>query len=150
VFLHNCVNVIWSFKGLEGCPLSILVTFLHKKISITLQRMQAFSILSWVVVASLATSWLSPLQHTPPITMTDLLHVVSYWDGEILTLVCANLTSCKFPFFFFLLKIPLYEFPIGNVFTNKVLQGSHTKRGTSWFGLFWTDWLNSLYLIIVD
>jgi hypothetical protein len=85
--------------------------------------MQAFSILSWVVAVGLATSWLPPLQARPPITMTDLLHVVSCWDGEILTLVCANLTSCKLPFFFFLLKIHLYVFSIGNVFINKVLQG---------------------------
>jgi hypothetical protein len=29
VFLHNCVNTIWSLKGLEGSHLSILVTFIH-------------------------------------------------------------------------------------------------------------------------
>jgi len=31
MFLHNYINVIWSLKGREGPPLSILVTFLHKK-----------------------------------------------------------------------------------------------------------------------
>jgi hypothetical protein len=31
VFLHNNANVIWSLKGLEGSPLSILVTFLQIK-----------------------------------------------------------------------------------------------------------------------
>jgi hypothetical protein len=28
VFLHNCANAIWSFKGQKNLPLSILVTFL--------------------------------------------------------------------------------------------------------------------------
>jgi hypothetical protein len=27
VFLHKCVNIIWSLKGLEGPPLFVLVTF---------------------------------------------------------------------------------------------------------------------------
>jgi hypothetical protein len=76
VFLHYCVNAIWSLKGLEGPPLSILVTFLQQKISITLQRMQAFSILSRVVAVSLTTSQLPPLQDTPPTTMIDLLQVI--------------------------------------------------------------------------
>jgi hypothetical protein len=34
VFVYYCANVIWSFKGLEGLPLSILITFLKKKISV--------------------------------------------------------------------------------------------------------------------
>jgi hypothetical protein len=37
VFLHNCANAIWSFKGFESLPLSILVIFLHQKISVTLK-----------------------------------------------------------------------------------------------------------------
>jgi len=48
VFLHDCANAMWNFKKPKGPPLS-MVTFLHKKISITLQRMQASSILSWVI-----------------------------------------------------------------------------------------------------
>jgi len=35
MFSHDCANAMWNFKG----PLSILVTFLCQKISITLQRM---------------------------------------------------------------------------------------------------------------
>jgi hypothetical protein len=35
--------------------------------------MQASSILSWVIVVGLATSWLPPLQDAPPITTIDLL-----------------------------------------------------------------------------
>jgi hypothetical protein len=27
VFLHDCVNAIWSLKGLKGLPLYVLVTF---------------------------------------------------------------------------------------------------------------------------
>jgi hypothetical protein len=61
VFLHNYVNVIWSFKGLKGPPLPILVTFLCQKISITLQRMQASSILSWAIAIGLATFQLPPM-----------------------------------------------------------------------------------------
>jgi hypothetical protein len=53
VFLHNCANAIWSFKGLEGPPLFILVIFLCQKISITLQRMQTSSILSRVIMIGL-------------------------------------------------------------------------------------------------
>jgi hypothetical protein len=39
VFLHNCVNAIWSLKGPKGSHLSTLVIFLHQKVLITLQRM---------------------------------------------------------------------------------------------------------------
>jgi hypothetical protein len=56
VFLHNCVNTMWNLKRLEGPHLFILVIFIHQKISITLQRMQTFSILNWVVAISLITS----------------------------------------------------------------------------------------------
>jgi hypothetical protein len=56
VFLHDYTNAIWNLKASKGPLFSILVTFLHKKISITLQRMQISSILSWAVVIGLATS----------------------------------------------------------------------------------------------
>jgi hypothetical protein len=46
VFLHDCANAIWSLKWIEGHHLSTLIIFLCKKISITLQKMQVFSILS--------------------------------------------------------------------------------------------------------
>ncbi len=39
VVLHNCVNAIWSLKGIKCLHLSTLVTFLHQKVLITLQRM---------------------------------------------------------------------------------------------------------------
>jgi hypothetical protein len=78
VFLHDCAIAIWSLKGLEGPHLFTLVMFLRKKISITLQRMQASSILSWVVVIGLASSQFPPLQDTPPITMTDILQAVGF------------------------------------------------------------------------
>jgi hypothetical protein len=29
VFLHDCVNAIWNFKGLEDPPIFVFVTFLH-------------------------------------------------------------------------------------------------------------------------
>jgi hypothetical protein len=79
VFLHDCANAIWSLKGPKGPYHSTLVTFLHQKISITLQRMQVSFILSRVVTISLATSRLPPLQDTPPITTTDLLQAIGFW-----------------------------------------------------------------------
>jgi len=36
VFLHDCVDAIWSLKGIEGLHLSTLVTFFCQKISIAL------------------------------------------------------------------------------------------------------------------
>ncbi len=56
VFLYDYANPIWSLKGTKNPHLSTLVTFLHQKISITLQRMQVFSILSRTIVVGLATS----------------------------------------------------------------------------------------------
>jgi hypothetical protein len=71
----------------------------------------------------------------PPISMTNLLQAVDFWYGKIqLTyykrsifdmerfwqVVWANLTSCIFSPFFFL--IPLYIILIYGVFINKVLQ----------------------------
>jgi hypothetical protein len=38
VFLHDYVNAIWSLKGIEGLHHSTLVTFLHQKTLITLQK----------------------------------------------------------------------------------------------------------------
>ncbi len=53
VFLHDCTNDMWNFKGPEGPFRFVLFTFLHKKISITLQRMQESSILSWAIIVGL-------------------------------------------------------------------------------------------------
>jgi len=39
VFLHDCVNAIWSLKGPEGLHLSTFVTFFWKEILVTLQMM---------------------------------------------------------------------------------------------------------------
>jgi hypothetical protein len=72
-FLHDYANAIWSLKGIEGLHFFTLFTFLCQKVSITLQKMQVSSILSWVVVVGLIISWLPPLQDTPPITTIDLL-----------------------------------------------------------------------------
>ncbi len=59
VLLHNYANIIWSLKRPKGPPLSILVIFLHKNKSITLQRMQSSSILNGVLTVNLDT-----LRHT--------------------------------------------------------------------------------------
>jgi hypothetical protein len=56
VFLRYCANAIWNLKGLENLHLFILVTFLHQKNSITLQRLQMFSILNQAVAIGLTIS----------------------------------------------------------------------------------------------
>ncbi len=99
MFLHNCANAILSLKRPKDLHLSILVTFLCKKISITLQNMQTSSILNQVVVIHLPTSRLPSLHHAPSLTTTNLLHaidfniekysrpttVINFWHGDILT-----------------------------------------------------------------
>jgi hypothetical protein len=66
VFLHDCVNVVWSLKGPKHPPLSILVTSFYQKIPITLQNMQTSSILSWAITIGLATSQHPLFQDSPP------------------------------------------------------------------------------------
>jgi hypothetical protein len=79
VFLHDCANTIWSLKGLKGFHLFTLGIFLCQKISITLQRMQASSIISRVIAVNLVIPQLpQTFQNTPPITMADLLQIVSF------------------------------------------------------------------------
>jgi hypothetical protein len=78
VFLHNCANAIWSLKRPKGLFLSVLIIFLQQKNLITLQRLQASSILSRAIVVSLAISQLSPLKDTSPISTTNLLQVISF------------------------------------------------------------------------
>jgi hypothetical protein len=56
MFLHDCVHAIWSLKRLKDLHLFVFVTFLCQKNLITLQWMQAFSILSHVIVKGLITS----------------------------------------------------------------------------------------------
>ncbi len=67
MFSHNCANAIWNLKGPNDPHLSILVSFLCKKVSITLQRMRASSMRSEAIVVSLAISQLPPLWDTPPV-----------------------------------------------------------------------------------
>jgi hypothetical protein len=73
VFLHDHANVVWSLKVQEGLPLSILVTYFSQRVSITLQNMQASSILSRMIVIGLAISQLPPLQDSPLIPILNLL-----------------------------------------------------------------------------
>jgi hypothetical protein len=116
VFWHDCANAIWSLKGPKGPHLSILVVFICKKISISLQRMQASSILSWAIIISLVISQLPPLHDTPAITMANLLQAINFWHGKIWPtyyrqpildmerfwhLFWTNLTSWNFSLFFF-------------------------------------------------
>jgi hypothetical protein len=73
-------------KGLKGLHLYTLITFFCRKVSITLQRMQASSILSRVVVVGLVISQLPPLQDTLPITTSNLLQVVGFWHINMINL----------------------------------------------------------------
>jgi hypothetical protein len=67
VFLNDYANAIWSFKGTKGPHLSTLVIFFRQKVSITLQRMQASSILNRVIAVGLPTSQLPHLPSPQPI-----------------------------------------------------------------------------------
>jgi hypothetical protein len=69
VFLHNCINVIWPLERMKKCFFFSFDYFFHKKISITLQRMQTFFILRQTIVVGLATFW---FLNTPPISTADL------------------------------------------------------------------------------
>jgi hypothetical protein len=73
VFLHDHANAIWSLKRLKGPPIFVLVSFFGQIFFITLQIMQASSILNQVVAIGLTISQLPPLEDTPPITMAHLL-----------------------------------------------------------------------------
>jgi hypothetical protein len=77
VFLHDCANAMWNFKGQEGPPLFVLVTFFNKRILIKLQKMQAFFILSRAVVVGVITYQLPPLRDAPFITTANLEHVIN-------------------------------------------------------------------------
>jgi len=80
MFLHECTNAIWNLKGLKAPPFCfVVVTFLHERTSITLQRMQTSSILSQVltITIGLATFELPPLQDIAPIATVDLLQIAS-------------------------------------------------------------------------
>jgi hypothetical protein len=80
VFLHYYANAIQSLKGIKCLHLSTLVSFLHQKVSITIQKMQMSFILSRaIVVVGLVTPWFQPLQDTPPITTIDLLLAIDFW-----------------------------------------------------------------------
>jgi len=73
----------WNFKGVVSPPFFVLVTFFCQKNSITLQRMQASSILSWAIAVGLATSQFPPFK-IHPITTADLLQADGCCDREIL------------------------------------------------------------------
>jgi hypothetical protein len=49
-------NAIWSLKGIKGSHPFTVVTFFRQKVSITLQMIQASSILSQAIVIGLVTS----------------------------------------------------------------------------------------------
>jgi hypothetical protein len=71
-FLHNYANVIWSLKGLEGPPLSTLVTF---SLLTNFNYVAKDASILHLKLSYFPTSTLS--NHTP-IAMTDLLQAVGY------------------------------------------------------------------------
>jgi hypothetical protein len=48
--------------------------------------MQAFSILGQAIAIGLVTSWIPPLQNTPPITTVNLLQAVDFWHVNMANL----------------------------------------------------------------
>jgi hypothetical protein len=59
---YTTVNTNWSFRRLEGPPLSILVTFLHKKkFQLHYKRCKHTPSLSRAIAIGLATSGLPPI-----------------------------------------------------------------------------------------
>jgi len=98
IFLHNCANAIWSFKRPKGLFLFILVPFLHQFFLITLQRMQATSILNWVVMVNLTTFRLPSFQYThaslwPTYFKWLIVEMERFWH-----LICTNLMLTFFKF----------------------------------------------------
>jgi hypothetical protein len=78
-YLHKQADVFYTIMPThlelempEGLHLSVLVTFLHQKVSVELQRMQTSSILSWMIAIGLIISHLPPLHDTLPIIMANL------------------------------------------------------------------------------
>jgi len=122
VFLHNCANVIWSFKGWKGSSLSILIFFnnffsyIAKNASILHFKLDHNKWPSYFLTST-------PSEHTPITTTVDLTYykwliveMKRFWH-----LVCPNLTTFKFS----LLKLYLCTFSewTSDAFINKVLQG---------------------------
>ncbi len=112
MFLHDCANVIWNLKGPKGFHLSTLITFLCQKISITLQRMQASSILSRTIVVGLVTFSLPLLQNTSHHQGQSIASCwfLTYkygwptigdrlWTRKFSHLLLTNLMSCHFSLF---------------------------------------------------
>jgi hypothetical protein len=66
VFLHDCANSFQSLKVIKGPHLSTLIIFFCQKVSITLQRMQKYSIFSWAITVGITTFQLPPYKtHLP-------------------------------------------------------------------------------------
>ncbi len=49
-FFHQCINVVWLAKDINGPPLTILHAFYRPNVSIVLQRMRIISILRCVII----------------------------------------------------------------------------------------------------
>ncbi len=108
MFFHDCANAIWNFKGSKGLLISVFFSFFfHQIFLIILQRMQASFILSQVVMVSLATSWLSPVQNASLITMASYNWLVVE-TKRFSHLVCVSFKSYKLILVIFL--FPLYIF----------------------------------------
>jgi hypothetical protein len=80
MFLHDCANAIWSLKEPKGPQPFYLDHFFFVKIFWSHYKgCKHPPSLNWAIAVSLATSWLPPLQDTPPITTFNLLQVVGFW-----------------------------------------------------------------------
>jgi hypothetical protein len=115
--------VLMSFEASKDQRALLFLSwfFINKKISIILQKMQAFCILSWRITIGLATSRLSPFQNTSPSSQPTyyrwlIVEMKRFWH-----IVCPNLTTFKFSLFYdtFVHFLNRYD----DAFINKVLQG---------------------------
>ncbi len=91
---------MWGINGFEGPSLSVLTTNFKQRISIMLQKLRAFAILtlSWVVVVGLGASWLPSFENLSPISTSNILFVVGRWRMKNFFYFCFNNTwSWKFP-----------------------------------------------------
>jgi hypothetical protein len=67
--------MVWTTKGIESLPLSILPSIYRQRMLMALQRTHATSIPRWAVIAREIFSRLEALSGLPPLSLVDMLRV---------------------------------------------------------------------------
>jgi hypothetical protein len=65
--------MVWTTKGIESLPLSILPSIYRQRMLMALQRTHATFISRWVVIARELFSRLEALSGLPPLSLVDML-----------------------------------------------------------------------------